>query len=257
MESRLPGLATWARVRDYRTNLIKTMPKVDIYLDSPMTLEGVMGSDFQTIVVATGARWTTDILSVSGYPIEELAAENIFTPDQVLCGTELVEPVLIYDFDHYYMGSCLAELLRASHKNVTIITPASAVSAWTTMTNECAGIRQRMIDLGVKVLLEHYVTGMTDHQVQLSSIYNDSSHKAVEAGSLVIVGLRKSQDSLLNELKANRDELQRTDNLDIRAVGDCVAPGAISHAIYSGYECGRNFGLDDSENRWMLERSII
>ena len=35
IESKLPGLATWARVRDYRVNLIQTMGNVDIYRGSP------------------------------------------------------------------------------------------------------------------------------------------------------------------------------------------------------------------------------
>jgi dimethylamine/trimethylamine dehydrogenase len=41
IESKLPGLATWARVRDYRTNLIQTMGNVDVYRGSPLSAQDV------------------------------------------------------------------------------------------------------------------------------------------------------------------------------------------------------------------------
>jgi len=53
-----------------------------------------------------------------------------------MAGAEIKGPVVIYDFDHYYMGSCLAEILRHQGKEVLIVTPANAISAWTFMNNE-------------------------------------------------------------------------------------------------------------------------
>ena len=69
-------------------------------------------------------------------------------------------PVVIYDFDHYYMGSCLAELLRGRGHEVTIVTPAAAVSAWTFMNNELTYVRERMSELGIGIVPRAFRDGV-------------------------------------------------------------------------------------------------
>ena len=162
----------------------------------------------------------------------------MFTPDEVLDGAELHGPVVIYDIDHYYMGSCLAELLRARDLDVTLVTTANAVSAWTFMNNEMADIRQRMIELGVNIILESAVAEFCDGMVRLRSIYSGGPSRDVECASLVVAGKKLANDSLFTELKdADLGNLHR--------IGDCSVPGAIAHAVYSGHECARS--IDGAE----------
>ena len=52
----------------------------------------------------------------------------------------------------------------------------------------------------------------------------------VEAGSVVMVTSRQPQDSLYHAL---------ADRFDVRRVGDCLAPGTIATAVYSGHRCAR------------------
>jgi dimethylamine/trimethylamine dehydrogenase len=68
IEAKLPGLATWARVRDYRTNLVQTMGNVDIYRGSPLSAQDVIDFGCDHAVIATGAHWTREILSTNGTP---------------------------------------------------------------------------------------------------------------------------------------------------------------------------------------------
>jgi len=239
IESKLPGLATWARVRDYRTNLIQSMGNVDIYRGSQLSAQDVLDFGCDHAVIATGATWTTDILAPNDYPSAELTGENIYTPDDVLAGVEFKGPVVIYDFDHYYMGNCLAEILRGKGLDVTIVTNASAVSAWTFMNNELAEIRSRMIELGVHVELENTVTAFANGAVELTSIYRDKTVRSIDCASLVVVGARKSNDALYEELVAAPDKLEDAGIADVRCIGDCQAPGAIVHAVYSGHEYAR------------------
>ena len=82
-ESKLPGLATWARVRDYRTNLIEAMANVDVYRSSPLSCEDVLEFGSDHVVIATGATWSTDILSAEGRLVNAVQGEAVFTPDQV------------------------------------------------------------------------------------------------------------------------------------------------------------------------------
>jgi dimethylamine/trimethylamine dehydrogenase len=257
IESELPGLATWARVRDYRTNLIQTMGNVDVYRGSPLSAQDVIDFGCDHAVIATGAQWTREILSTDGYPVGEIEGDAVLTPDDVLAGAESAGPVVIYDFDHYYMGSCLAELLRQHGNEVTIVTPANAVSAWTFMSNELADIRMRMIELGIGTVFEHYVTGFSDGAVQLASIYRGGDVSSIDCGSLVVVGVRSGNDRLFQELNSDADRIANAGISSLRSIGDCRAPGTIAHAVYSGHECARNIDAGDSILPIKLERPTL
>ncbi|MCH8302710.1 MAG: FAD-dependent oxidoreductase, partial [Proteobacteria bacterium] len=257
IESTLPGLATWARVRDYRTTLLQTMGNVDIYRGSPLSAQDVIDFGCDHAVIATGAHWTRDILSTDGYPIDGFQGDAIFTPDDILSGAEPESPVVIYDFNHYYMGSCLAELLRQRGNDVTIVTPANAISAWTFMTNELAEIRARMIELGIGIVLEHNLTGFSDGSVQLASIYRGGNARTVDCSSLVVVGIRTGNDDLFQELNSDPDRLADAGISSLRSIGDCRAPGTIAHAVYSGHECARTIDAGDSAPPFQWERPAL
>jgi dimethylamine/trimethylamine dehydrogenase len=245
IESKLPGLATWARVRDYRTNLIQRLGNVEVYRGSSLSAQDVIEFGCDHAVIATGAKWTHEIQSTHGYPVPGIESESVFTPDDVLAGAVIEGPVVIFDFDHYYMGSCLAELLRSRGLEVTVVTPANAVSAWTFMNNEAGDIRVRMIELGVETVFEHRVMAFRNGEVQLTSVYPIAGGKTIESRSLVVVGLRKSNDGLYQELLADDDRIADAGIVSVRSIGDCRVPGAIAHAVYSGHECART--IDDIE----------
>jgi len=257
IESKLPGLASWARVRDYRTNLIQTMGNVEIYRGSPLSAEDVIEFGCEHAVIATGAKWTREILNSNGFPAGEIDGDAIYTPDDVLAGAELAGPVVIYDFDHYYMGSCLAELLRQHGNEVTLVTPANAVSAWTFMNNELVDIRMRMIELDIGIVLENYLTDFNDGAVQMASIYRESDVTRINCGSLVVVGVKAANDRLFRELNSDTDRIAGAGISSLRAIGDCRAPGTIAHAVYSGHECARNIDAGDTMPPVKVERPLL
>lgn len=247
IESRLPGLSTWARVRDYRTNLLQSMANVDIYKGNKLSAQDIVDFDCEHAVVATGARWSTEVLSDDGHARRQLQGDNVFTPDDILAGAKLHGPVVIYDFDHYYMGSCLAELLRQQGLVVTIVTTAAAVSAWTFMNNELVDIRNRMIELDIGIVLESNLAAYDGSKIQLASIYRGGPPVTLDCASLVIVGKRIANDALYSELQALRVP-------NVRSIGDCHVPGAIAHAVYSGHECARSIGASDDADEIAWER---
>jgi dimethylamine/trimethylamine dehydrogenase len=257
VESKLPGLATWARVRDYRVNLIQSMGNVDIYRGSPLSAQDVIDFGCDHAVIATGAQWTREILSANGNPAGEIEGDAVFTPDDILAGAKPEGPVVIYDFDHYYMGSCLAEMLRQRGSEVTIVTPANAISAWTFMNNELAEIRVRMIELGIGIVFEHHLTGFTDGAAQLAGIYGDGDVHSVDCGSLIVVGFRTGNDGLFTKLNSDADRIANAGISSLRSIGDCRAPGAIAHAVYSGHECARTIDAGDANEPFAMERARL
>ena len=138
LEARLPGLAAWIRVLDYRLAQLQRMRNVEIARDSTVTAEEVRRYDFDDVGVATGARWRKDgVGRASLHPLAIEAGLEVLTPDELLRGTSPSgERIVLYDDDHYYMGAVLAELLAGAGKQVVLVTPESLVSAWTQNTME-------------------------------------------------------------------------------------------------------------------------
>ncbi len=257
IESKLPGLATWARVRDYRTNLIQVMGNVDIYRGSPLSAADVIDFACDHAIIATGAHWIREFPDVDGNSAGDITGKTVYTPDDILSGATPEGPVIIYDFDHYYMGNCLAELLHRRGIEVTLVTPASTVSAWTFMNNELADIRARMIELGIELLLEHRLTGFDKQMVRLANVHDIDAVRSIECGSLVMVGVRSANDGLYRELKSMPGEMADAGIQALHHIGDCRAPGAIAHAVYSGHECARGIDADGSVDTFRWERPVL
>ena len=76
----------------------------------------------------------------------------VFTPDDVMDGKLPSGHVVIYDDDHYYMGSVLAELLIAKGCRVSFVTPSTKVAEWSVNTLEQGQIQRRLLELGVEVI---------------------------------------------------------------------------------------------------------
>ena len=62
-------------------------------------------------MIATGARWTRLLYSPLEMPVGRLEGPDVFTPDDIAAGARPEGPVVVFDFDNYYMGSVLAEHL--------------------------------------------------------------------------------------------------------------------------------------------------
>jgi len=236
---------------------MQSMVNVDIYRSSPLTAPEILEFGCDHVVIATGAKWSREILAIDTYPEGEIEGDNVYTPDDILSGAHPEGPVVIYDFDHYYMGGCLAEVLRKQGVDVTIVTPAAGVSAWTFMNNESEEIRQRMTDLGVKTVFEYHVTDFEDGTLKLSSIYPRGDARSIECRSLVIVGNRTANDGLYHELKSDQERLAEAGISTVTSIGDCRAPGTIAHAVYSGHECARNIDIGGAIGPFLLEKPQI
>ncbi|MFT4630646.1 MAG: dimethylamine/trimethylamine dehydrogenase, partial [Dinoroseobacter sp.] len=134
-ETKLPGLNSWGRVRDYRVHALKQMANVDLYLGSELSYQDILGLEHQRIAIATGGIWSKALYSSLEIPLGSLDGPGVYTPDDIAAGAVLEGPVLVYDFDNYYLGGVLAEALADRGLEVSYATPAGHASAWTIMTN--------------------------------------------------------------------------------------------------------------------------
>ncbi len=239
LESGLPGLSEWARVRDHRELQLNQMPNVDIYLESSMEQANILEFGASHVVLATGASWTRNgIGRENAAPIAGSDRENCFTPDDVIAGRPIVGPVLVFDDDHYYMGGVLCEKLRQDGHEVILVTPAVDVSHWTHNTMEQERIQARLIELGVHIICSHNLVSIDAEQAELACGYTDR-RQTRDCGSVVMVTAREPRDTLYTALTQRTDALQEAGIKSVSRVGDCLAPGTIAAAVYEGHRFAR------------------
>jgi dimethylamine/trimethylamine dehydrogenase len=244
-ESRLPGLAEWARVRDWRVTQLERMANVSIYRESALEAEHLLEFGARHVAIATGSVWRRDgVGRDSGFAVAGFEATSVYTPDDLMSGRDPGKgPVIIWDDDHYYMGGVLAELCRYAGLEVTIVTPAAMVSAWTVNTLEALPIAKRMAKLGVEVLPYASVAGYSGEMVRLVSILTGAETER-RAAALVTVTARLPRDDLYTALEQMHDRWGECGIASVARIGDCLAPSTIQQAVYSGHKWARE--LDEA-----------
>ncbi len=237
-EARLPGLAEWRRVVDWRLTQIAKLPHVTLFPGSPMQAADVLESGRQHVIVATGAQWRRDgrgrtvLRPLSGHDLP-----HVFTPDDVMKGKVVNGRILIYDDDHYYMGGVLAELLARQGCEVALVTAAPLISYWSQYTLEQGRIQRRLTELGVQFYTQHKLQAIQTDFVQLASMVNGRALE-VACDTVLLVTDRQPNEGLYQALKPALAEGKMS---SLRVIGDAEAPNIIAQAIFAGHLAAREF----------------
>ena len=239
-ETRLPGLAAWIRVLDYRRSQIDRLSNVEVAFDSRLTAEEIVSYGFEHVAIATGSTWRGD--GVGRWHLRPIGIDSgmqVLTPDDLMAGARpRGERVVLYDDDHYYMGGVLAELLAREGFSVTLVTPEGRVSEWTVNTMEQHRIVRRLIELGVTTLPLHAVASASAGAIRVVCAYTEREHE-LECDSLVLVTARLPQDAIALELEG-------TAGMSVRPIGDAWSPGTIAAAVWEGHRYAEE--LDEPRN---------
>ncbi len=247
-ECRLPGLAEWGRVRDYRVEQIKRMTNVEVYRDSRLTAEHVREFGSPRVVLATGSTWRRD--GVGRWRDDPLAVEEgaaVFTPDDIHAGKSPAGPVVVYDDDYYYLGGVVAEKMRLEGLDVTLVTPAADVSAWSQATLEQKWIEDRLHDIGVKIVEKHGLARIGDGEVEIEHVRN-GMRRTLDCGSVVLITTRIPTDALYYDLMSEPRGLEKAGITSVVRIGDCLAPTIIAGAVYAGHRYAREMETPPSDD---------
>ncbi|MCK6452872.1 MAG: FAD-dependent oxidoreductase [Alphaproteobacteria bacterium] len=246
-ECRLPGLAAWRRVTDWRLGQLAKLANVELFRESRMTAEDVLQAECDVAAIATGARWRADgVGRRHSFAIDGLGLMPVLTPDDIMDGALPPGPVLVYDDDHYYMGGVVAEALRRAGLAITLVTPESMASAFTQFTLEQARIQGRLIELGVAVLTATDLVALHKGEAEIACVYTSRTRR-IEAGSVVMVTTQTPEDSLYMALMEKPDALAAAGIRRVARIGDALAPGLIAAAVWSGHRFGREIDRQESD----------
>ena len=259
-ESRLPGLAAWGRVRDYRIEQIRQMENVEIYLDSDVTADDILEFGSEHIVLATGSSWRRDGVSRHHLSPQVFPESLVFTPDDIFSGRIPSGRVVVYDDDHFYLGGVLAEYCRKNGCEVTLITPAAVVSSWTVYTLEQETIQADLLKKGIKILPHHFVRPGQKTNPEAVHIYTESvpyEAKILDCSALVLVTARLPNSGLESALEAVRNSWDEAGIKSVTRIGDALAPATIAAAVYSGHRYARELDEDIDPDAVPFERELI
>jgi len=256
LESRLPGLSEWARVRDYRLQQFNKMPNVEIYRESELSLADVLEVGAGHVAIATGSAWRRDgfghthIKAMDPLPPEE----KTFTPDDIMAGDLPRGSAIVFDDDRFYMGSLMAEKRRENGNEVTYVTPASMVSLWSFFNDEQERVHRRLAEIGVRIVLNQELVSFDDNTATLSCVYTQAE-QSLESDNVVLVTSRTPRDGLYHELL--EAVVNKVDGApkSVKRIGDADAPAIIAAAVYAGHKYARELDCEiDSDMPAKVDR---
>lgn len=234
-ECRLPGLAAWSRVADYRKQQIQVDPRIELFLDSRLDADTILDLGAQRVVLATGAIWRGDGVGRRVLkPVARAPGTRVLTPDDLMDG--IMPPagaVTVYDDDHYYMAGVLAELLATKGYRVTYVTPAADVSNWMHATMEQHRVQGRLLDLGVAIIPHRTLRAIAADGIHTGCVFTGRDH-FIAGDSLVSVTARLPRQDLAVALAARQAEWAGAGIKSVTRIGDALAPGTIAAAVFGG-----------------------
>ncbi len=248
LESTLPGLASWARVRDWRIGQLKKATNAQIYLSSRLAASDVLEYGMAHVAVATGSTWRRDgVGRAHRLPLDFIDAARVYSPDDLMRdGAAVISqqgPVVIFDDDRFYMASVLAEQLVDAGREVVFVTPTAVVAPWTDNTLEQDRIQRRLIEKQVRILPLHRLQGMSADTLSVECVYSGNTQE-ISCGSLVLVTSRQPVDELWHELLTVEHQWADAGIESVTRIGDCYAPGLIANATSAGHTYARSAGLE-------------
>ena len=256
-ERRLPGLSAWGRVADYRTGQLAPMPNVRTYLESPLNADDVLAMGAEHIAIATGAHWRRDAVArLHLAPIQTDPAMPIYTPDDLMAGGGPMQGhVVVYDDDHFYMASVLAEFLVARGCRVSFVTPATKVAEWTENTLEQTQIQRRLLEIDVSLYLSKATQTIHENAVTLGCTYT-GREVDLPCNAVLMVTSRLPNNGLHQSLMDRRSEWQAKGVNSVKLIGDAAAPGPIAWATYAGRRYAEELDQPDIGDALTFRREL-
>jgi 2,4-dienoyl-CoA reductase-like NADH-dependent reductase (Old Yellow Enzyme family) len=232
--ARLPHRAAWGHLVEDLAGSLERLG-VETHLDTELTPASARALGADVIVAATGAVWNTSGFSArrpdrDGIPLGEGASvidpiAAISTPEA--CGARVV----IVDDNGDYLPLGLAELLAEPGRTVTLVTSQMAVGSrlGPDATVDLAWVYPRVVAAGVEVFTSAYVDRIEPGRIVLSDAWGRGTRELM-VDTVVLSMQRESDDALFQALSA--------EGLDLRRVGDCVAPREVDDAMLEGVREG-------------------
>jgi len=245
---KLPGLGEWGRFLNWRAVQLEKLRNVEMITATKLSAKDVREYGAEIVVVATGARWSTDGLNAYTHapiPGADASLPHILTPEQIMLEGKTVpgKRVVVYDAEGYFTAAGLAEKLVGEGHDVELVTCLERIAPVTDETLEGPMLRQHLHDVGVRQRAGFLAAEIGEGFVRGTDEFGEPLE--LEADAVVLATQRLSNEALYLELAEELDAL-RAEGVDaLYRIGDCVAPRIIAEASYDGHRLAREIDSDD------------
>ncbi len=253
----LPTLGDWGRVIDHRVIGLAKLDNVEVITNRRLTAADVLGYGADTVIMATGSAWSGDgHQPLRAEPI--LGAGRGLTPEQIMAGQRPpLGRVVVYDTDGYYVAPGIAELLVLEGYDTHLVTTKDTISPISDESLEGDMLRRHLHSLGV-----HFHTGITITEVAAGEVRGENSFGdpwSLAAEGTVLVTQQVSENALYRELVSDPVALERNGIRAVYVIGDAVAPGMPSEAVFDGHRLARELESADPmvPMPWLRERPSL
>ena len=164
--------------------------------------------------------------------------------------------VVIFDDDHYYMASVIAELISAESESVTLVTPQDMAAAWSNHTSEQTRTQRLLLHLGIEIVTAHRLKAYDGSEALLACTFTGRERR-IAADSLVLVTARQPNDELFRNLSERLEARAEGAPKTLRRIGDCEAPAIIAAAVYSGHRYARELDCPESNRAPILHDRVF
>ncbi len=217
MRNQFADIATFAEGEARRAG-------VEIKLNTEATVESVLESGADVVVVATGAEAFVSMEDIPSGP-------KLMTAQEVLDGDAPSNcSVVVVDTRGLHPGSDVSEVLLDNGNRVEMATTAPYAGS-NLQPLVWRKIYERLLNKGLVVSGFTELVGLGEGSVTLRSTVTGREEKREGVDVVVFADNRRAVDGLYRELKGRVSELY--------AVGDCLAPRTVEQAMYEGHGVGR------------------
>jgi dimethylamine/trimethylamine dehydrogenase len=253
---RLPGLAEWSRVIDYRRTMCEKLRNLAVVTNKRLSLDEILDYGADRVVFATGSHWAADGLNgFSQGPIAgaDASLDYVFTPEQIMGdGAEVPgERILVYDCEGYFTGMSISERLALEGKEVVYVTPLESPAPYLRLTGEQEVMTARLRKLGAGIFPDAVVEAMERGRARGILRSDPTQSLRWDVDAFVLVTQRVPDGKLYHALSGDHDRLRTFGIRSVARVGDCLAPRPqVADAIFDAHRLARN--VDQSEAQlWM------
>jgi dimethylamine/trimethylamine dehydrogenase len=255
-ESKLPGLAEWIRVRDYRVGQLSKMHNVEIFRESDLGLDDILAVGVDHVVIATGAKWRRD--GYGNYHTRPMdpppPEEKIFTPDDIMAGRLPDGTTIIYDDDGFYLAGAIADRLVQNGNDVIYVTPHALLSNWSVYSGEQPRVHKHLAERGVNIILNNGLDSFDGQTAVLGCAFT-GAQQTIAAENLVLVTCRTPRDELYYQLQDAIEGGAEGAPKSVKRIGDAEAPAIIAAAVYAGHKYARELDCEiDTDNPAKYDR---
>ncbi len=225
----LTGIAEWMKAR-----LMET--QAEIRLGTAATAALLRSEGFESVVIAAGSRglkhgWTPLRPERWNGPVMEGSElGHVFSYIDYLREEPRLGPeVIVVDALGGRQGAVVAEVLASKGHRVEFITQLGQASPDLAASRDWGKVHGMLKKQGVRFTVDVEVTRITSDAVELRDVYTgETSRRAPVHGVVFMLGAA-AEDALFHELLADRAR-----GLDLKLIGDAMAPRRASDAIREG-----------------------